>query len=230
MACFLRPDSAACADLNADFDYGYVLMEVRDSGVYRCFVPNPSDGKEVCEVVPSSDCLSSSFIPNCYYNLASLDRLKENPDEIIPSSDGEGLENYAYVAYYTDDACSDFAGVRGAYSLNSYEQLRVGEEEGISCMDKQACFLAPYGQTCMSLLGGVVDEDNFFTVTLETDGVNVYECDPTNEAVGEPICEDIDPQRCNPSSSMFGCNFRMMAAPEFAQDPKKIIHPSEAEW
>jgi hypothetical protein len=232
MACYFFPDGPTCKALNVSLgEQADVYAEERDDGLYVCDNTNWALGQPDCHPVDLETCRKSSLY-NCYILWTLADEFEENPDAFIPSLTAEengsnataGLENYAYLAYYNDNACTDLAAVQGFVAENPFAVTMAGVD-GITCEEAMVCFVHPNSTACAVLLEehGLEDEEATIDIQVREDG-NVYECDTSNEAVDEDTCSVIDPMECK-TSSIYNCNFRWMSAEVFAEDPARLIHP-----
>ena len=127
----------------------------------------------------------------------------------------------AYVVFYTDPVCNDFAAMRGVV-LDNYNYFpKVDDLFFYTCQDKMVCLLNPGGKACESL--SQTDPGLFAYITMEVDSngnqklllcsVDTDECIPTND-------ED-----CNESEFYPGCYARVVWGPDLLSNPIRYITP-----
>jgi hypothetical protein len=223
MACLYQPDGRTCESFGVPTITANVEIDIRDDGIYECDTSNPNLELSECSVLDSSLCYRSS-ISNCFFRVATSGQLTESPDQFIPTSTNlEGLDQYGFLVYYADDACTEMAGLRGFTSDNPYFLPRVGEEQDISCQLSMACYLYDSGETCEQLqLTGDPTQG-----VIQVEGDEVFECDSSNANVDELLCDAIDPLECK-SSSVYQCHFHYRAAAKFAMDPGSTLKPERS--
>jgi hypothetical protein len=133
-----------------------------------------------------------------------------------------------YYAYFTDANCSQFAGIKAVIPNDSpilfTPARKDADEEDISCVDAMACLYMPYGPTCTALLGGGWQGEVAVNFTLDENDV-LYECDPSNAAVGQPECEILNYSSCVPSS-IYNCHWHVFTQNMLRDDPMALIHPT----
>jgi hypothetical protein len=129
------------------------------------------------------------------------------------------VEEFAYLAYFSDSECTKFSANKGFVSNDPYQITPVGGDD-ITCDQAMVLFLSPDGATCEGLVGG---SGNTTNLTIEVREGGVHACDDSNIAVGEPECALIDPQECKASSIYSGCHFRWMTATSFYDSPEDLI-------
>ena len=131
--------------------------------------------------------------------------------------DGSAIGNnstYVYLAYFSDSSCSQFEAIKPILPYDSPTDFTIARKDGngndIPCHDAMACIAMPDGPTCKSFVG---EDPEIVSVnyTLYNDG-SLYECDPSNIAVGQPECATLDYLVCTESSA-YNCHWQF-----FTQD------------
>ena len=147
---------------------------------------------------------------------------------IITTSAAIETVDVLYLGYFTDANCSQFAGIKAVIPNDSpilfTPARKDADEEDISCVDAMACLYMPYGPTCTALLGGGWQGEVAVNFTLDENDV-LYECDPSNAAVGQPECEILNYSSCVPSS-IYNCHWHVFTQNMLRDDPMALIHPT----
>jgi hypothetical protein len=163
---------------------------------------------------PSLHALLASF--------AATSAIAINPAAVDPV-------DVVYFAYFTDANCSQFAGIRAVVPNDPPALFAPAREDAygqdISCVDAMACLYMPYGPTCTALLGGK-QEEVAVNFTLD-DGDVLYECDPSNVAVGQPECATLNYSSCV-QSSVYNCHWHVFTQDMLRDEPISHIPPTVA--
>ncbi|KAL3764625.1 hypothetical protein ACHAW5_001818 [Stephanodiscus triporus] len=229
MACLYMPDGQDCQAFG-ELDTAFLNQTIdADGNMNVCDSSNPDVGLLECEVVPFSSCIESSLY-NCHHKVFTQDMLKDDPTAFIPPGSGNdttGLKNYAFMAYYDDDDCTNMVGMRGFVADNPWGMRANVTTEGIpvDCETSMACFLNENGTICESMdstmnpVAGLMEIDD--------DG-GVYLC---RAILGdsEPSCSVIEPDECVPSTFYPSCQFHWLSAESFAKDPASLVNPQHQE-
>lgn len=219
MACQIDANSNQCEDLDRTVSGSGVTVVTADGQIQECDSTNFVVGQTECFFFEG--CTESSAYPRCNFDIVKTSDLQSDP-MMLANDDPSDLEDYAYLVYYTDDFCTDIAGVKGAVSGTTFEIPRLGRD--VACDDAMACVLQPDGSTCQTIRAvsssGDLDEAK---VRVQTRGDKVFECDSFNEAVGEDTCAVIEPRPCRPSSTIANCHFRWLSARDLATNPRRLV-------
>jgi len=115
-------------------------------------------------------------------------------------------DKYVYIAYYSDSSCSKFAGIKPVFPNSSptiFTKARKDSDgKNIPCYDAMACLYSPDDPTCKAFGELEIVSTNF---TLDKGG-NLYQCDPSNVAIGQPECNDLAYSECF-TSSIYNCHW-----------------------
>jgi hypothetical protein len=232
MACFLSPDGSTCQGLGGSGARTNLTIEVREGGVYECDDSNIAVGEPECAVIDPQECKASSSYFGCHFRWMAATSFYDSPEDLIPKDEdpSSGLEMFGYLAYYSTEDCSEIAALRGFVSDEPF-QLPIGHEDE-TCEMSAACVLHPEGSTCQQLefdTEATVATEANINVEVRDKGGEIYECDDSNIAVGEPECAVIDQQACQSSSVYPTCRFHFRTATNFAMDPADFVSPSPEE-
>ena len=218
IACQIDVDSSACQnDLDRTVSGSAVTVITAEGDVQECDSTNFEIGSPECLFFDG--CEESSAYPHCNFDIVKTSDLQRNP-EMLRNDDPGDLEDYAYLVYYSDSFCTDIAGVRGAVSDTTFEIPRLGSD--VSCDDAMACVLQPEGSTCQTIRA-LTNDLGVSKTRAQTRGDQVFECDSSNEKVGEPKCAVLDPKPCRASSTIANCHFRWLSAQDLAKRPRRLI-------
>ena len=233
MACLLQPDSTNCQALSVSGETANVTRDVRGDKVYECDDSNAGVGQFDCSLILPTTCIQSSAY-NCYFKLVTRGVLVNDPTSVIPSTDElDGLDQYAYVAYYEDedmakDECTNLAGIRGFVSDNDFTVPGQGVDDThiMTCGAVMPCVLSPDGDVCQDEIALTGASAN---ANVRVNASSVFECDDSNTAVNEPECSVIDPDDCRDSSIYTNCHFHWASGVVLlAQDSASVIAPVPA--
>ena len=218
IACQIDVNSGACQNDLARTVSGSVVTVITDDGqIQECDSTNFEIGLPECLFFDG--CEESSAYPHCHFDIVKTSDLQRNP-EMLRNDDPGDLEDYAYLVYYSDSSCTDIAGVKGAVSDTTFEIPRLDSD--VSCDDAMACVLQPDGSTCQTIRS-LTKDLGVSKLRAQTRGDQVFECDSSNEQVGEDTCAVLDPQPCRPSSTIANCHFRWLSAQDLAQRPRRLV-------
>lgn len=135
------------------------------------------------------------------------------------------MEDYAYLAYYEDDACTDLASVVPTATGMTMEFPPVSTSQ-LSCQVQAMCAVDPGSMACSHIRDPNVEvaQVNLETrVDTTTGAVDVYECDTSNAAAGQDECALKTPQDCVQSSIFSNCYFRYLSGNTLAQNPRFLV-------
>ena len=156
-----------------------------------------------------------------------LENFKQTPELMANDNpqDLEMMKEYIYLAYYEDDACTDLSAIVTTASGKQIDLPQVSNPD-LSCNIQAICGIDPASHQCKAIQDVAVAVAERFAETRvdpETNELDVYECDSSNEAVGQEECALFRPQDCGESSIFTNCYFRYVSGPEFATNPRVIV-------
>ena len=219
MACQIDANSNQCENLDRTVSGPGVTVITADGQIQECDSTNFVVGQSECFFFEG--CTASSAYPHCSFDIVKTSDLQYDPTRLA-NDDPSGLEDYAYLVYYTDDSCTDIAGIKSAVSGTTFEIPRLGRD--VACDDAMACVLQPDGSTCETIRAVTSSGDlGEAKVRVQTRGDKVFECDSFNEVVGEDTCAVIEPRPCRPSSTIANCHFRWLSARDLAKHPRRLV-------
>ena len=161
-----------------------------------------------------------------------LDDLQSNP-EIMANDNPEDIEkmqDFTYLLYYDDDACTDLASIEPAAS-GQVLTIPTVSDPNLSCGTQSVCAVDSSSDACKQ----IQDEDSVATVPVwtrvdeDTGEVDILQCDSTNEAAGEAECLKVMPQDCIKSSIFSNCYYRWLSGPALAQNPRYLVGEFESD-
>lgn len=228
MMCRIDPNNEeACPpDMMAEFDV-QLKIEPETGNIVNLLGSNSSrpQGPDVC--LPSR-----RWYKDCYWSYWTLDDLRTQP-EIVANDNPTDLammENYAYLAYYEDDACTDLASLVPTATGMTLEFPPASNSQ-LSCQLQAMCAVDPGSAACSSIRDpdAEVAQVNLETRVDETTGaVDVYECDTSNAAAGQDECALKTPTDCVQSSIYSNCHFRYLSGNTMAQNPRFLVGEVDA--
>lgn len=228
MMCRIDPNNQeACPpDMMAEFDV-QLKIEPTTGNIVNLLGSNSSrpQGPDVC--LPSR-----RWYKDCYWSYWTLDDLRTQP-EIMANDNPADLammENYAYLAYYEDDACTDLASVVPTATGMTLEFPPASNSQ-LSCQLQAMCAVDPESAACSAIrdANAEVAQVNLETrVDTTTGAVDVYECDTSNAAAGQDECALKTPSDCVQSSIYSNCHFRYLSGNTLAQNPRFLVGEVDA--
>ena len=193
--------------------------------------PNVATGiqnsyKDYDSIGPATCLPSTWYAGDCYFNYQRLDDLKSDPMVLANDQpdDLKTMKDYIYFLYYEDDTCTDLASILASASQQTIQVPSVSDPS-LSCEMQSICSLDPTSDECQAIHDGIIVANSLSETRINkaTGEVDVYECDPTNEAVGQDVCNIIHPQDCTKSSVLSNCHFRAISGPELARNPLYLV-------
>ena len=182
------------------------------------------NGPDMCRVS------SGSWFRGCgSYGQKFLVDLQSNP-EIMANDNPEDLEkmqDFLYLIYYEDDACTDLASVITTASGQELTFPTVSDPD-LSCRMQAICGVDPTSDACVRIRDGSSPAEALqfrseSRVDEATGEVGVYTCTLGNGAADEDECNVRKPQDCIKSSVFSNCSFRYLAGPTLAQNPRFLV-------
>lgn len=224
--CRIDPNNEeACPpDMMAEFDIQLKIDPETGNIVNLLGNTSFKQGPDVCPL--------GRWYRDCYWSYWTLDDLRTQP-EIMANDNPADLammENYAYLAYYEDDACTDLASVVPTATGMTLEFPPVSNTQ-LSCQLQAMCAVDPESATCSSIRdpNAEVAQVNLETrVDTTTGAVDVYECDTSNAAAGQDECALKTPSDCVQSSIYPNCHFRYLSGNTLAQNPRFLVGEVDA--
>jgi len=214
--CLVNPESPQCMTMEITKN-GTTTHSVNENGdVFQCDSTN-EDGD--CSFLEYNSCYSSSLFPSCQFYTTKSSVVLAEPN-IISNSDPQGLEDQSYMIFYSDDACSEWAGLKGVTS--GEQTFPVKTDESVSCLDALACAFHPEGDKCKSLT--TVAEPTRMLTMVGDDGVTQM----CGDLEDPSTCEPVDASACVQSELLPSCYYRMASAGNFLSDPASFVVSSSA--
>jgi hypothetical protein len=143
---------------------------------------------------------------------------------LVAAREEEEMEiKFAYLAYFSDPNCTRLGGIKPIFPndyATEFTKARTDVDgNDISCHDGMACVYSPDGPTCAARVG-MYPEVLYLNYTLDGDG-NLFRCDPSNVAEGQPECGNLDYSACI-ASSVYNCHLQ-----PFTQDAMESLFARE---
>ena len=177
--------------------------------VFQCDSTNV-DGD--CSFLEVDSCYESSLFPSCQFYTTKYSVILEDPS-IISNSDAQGLEDSSYILFYSDDACTQWEGLKGVTTGEHVFPLQT--DVSVSCEDAIACAIHPQGDKCQSL---EKTETTTRILSRVQDGV-AQMCETDDDTT----CAPIDSTMCMQSEIVPSCYYRMASAQVLLSDPASYI-------
>ena len=181
-------------------------------------------GPDVCRTPPDG---SPGWYGGCGgWHFQLLDDLQSNPEMMANDNPGdmEKIQDFTYIVFYEDDACTEIASIDPAAS-GQVLTIPTVSDPGLSCRAQSVCAVDPSSDACVQ----IQDENSIATVPVltrvdkDTGEVDILQCDTTNEAVDEDPCLKVMPQDCIKSSVFSNCYYRFLSGPTLAQNPRYLV-------
>jgi hypothetical protein len=191
-----------------------------DNSLLVCDASGVSFGRPACTVNPPL-CEQSNIYPSCTDSVLTGPELVAVPNAMQNLDPPKEVGRSAYLVFYTDPICLDFAAMRGVV-LDAYNYFpKVDDLFFYTCQDKMVCLLNPQGKACESLSQTETGIMAYFTMEEDEDGnqrlltcrVDNDECVPTNDS------------DCVSSEFYPGCYARVVWGPDMLANPVRYIVP-----
>lgn len=226
LSCLLDPFSNECFFVTRGLIQTSTIRVnyTNDGSLLVCVASGQDLGQTTCSVNPPL-CGHNDFYPSCTDSILTGPELVAVPNSLQNIQPPEETERSAYLIFYNDETCLDFAAMRGVV-LDTYNFFpRIDDLPMYTCQDKMVCLLNPQGKACQSLL----QTQHGNMVYLTTDGVDER---------GNPkltVCQvDEEEEKCTPvendefcaTSPMYpGCYARVVWGPYLLANPIRYLTP-----
>ena len=129
----------------------------------------------------------------------------------VVSASEEDSDQIAYLTYYSDDQCRDLT--LSMPVLNDVPfSVPILREATQPCSELVTCVVDAASSQCAAVGGSADMEMANASIQIRNNGQEVWECDTSNEAVGEDTCDSKPPDACFASSVFPGCYVRWVTA------------------
>ena len=129
----------------------------------------------------------------------------------VVSASEEDSDQIAYLTYYSDDQCRDLTLSKPVLNDVPFS-IPILSEATQPCSELVTCAVDAASPQCAAVGGSADTEMANLSVQIRNNGQEVWECDTSNEAVGEETCDFKPPDGCFASSIFPGCYARYVTA------------------
>ena len=224
MFCKVKEESSRCKQLEPTLNGTWTIFPENktwctENQVYEAWDTNSSTEINCLNYIQY--CHSSKASPHCSFDLVPFSELKDNPEIMYNPKPSDLMQEIAYVVYYSDDQCTQLEGLRPFVSGESSSVPDTNQTD-LSCESLMGCFLEPDldGPQCTSLNISTLSDVSF---TVKNQGKDIYEYDPTNVDVGQPVLTERKPEDCYQSSLLPTCHFRLISAVTLGAKPSLLV-------
>ena len=177
-----------------------------------------SPGYNLTECHPHGD-----WYGDCNWVYKTLDNIKAEPDLLLGDyrPDLEARNEFIYLAFYEDDSCTDLATIVTSLSGQTVSVPKAMNNRSLSCAEASLCAVDPAAAICAERMDGE-EMVNLEAVTRPASS-NVYQCDASNEDVGQEECNEYTPTDCIKSSLYVNCHFRYLSGEVLGMNPRLLL-------
>jgi hypothetical protein len=222
LSCLLDPFSNECFFLTKGLiNTAAIVVNYTDDGsLLVCDDSNQVVGQQFCTVNPPI-CEKSNIYPSCTDSVVTGPELVSVPNIMQNFNPPPEVQQSAYMVFYNDPQCLNFAAMRGVV-LDTYNYFpKVDDLRIYSCQDKLVCLLNPNGQACRSLSQSQDGPMAYFTMDTDEDGEQrLFSC-----VAGTDECVPTDDRDCISSELYPGCYARAVWGPDMLSNPIQYITP-----
>ena len=170
-----------------------------------------------------AECQPGDWFGDCNSVYKTLDDIKAEPDLLLGDylPDLEARNEFIYLAFYEDDSCTDLATIVTSLSGQTVSVPKAMNQPSLSCAEASLCAVDPTAAICAERMGGE-EMVNLDAVTRPASS-KVYQCDASNEDVGQDECNEYTPTDCIKSSLYANCHFRYLNGDVMGMDPRLLL-------
>lgn len=206
-------DPASSADCTVGYNFTHTINEETGQVVNPDY---PGENMSECH-------LGSDWYGDCNWDYKTLDEIKAEPELLLGNyhPDLEAVNEFIYLAFYEDDSCTDLATIVTSLSGQTLSVPRAMNNTSLSCAEASLCAVNPAAGICADRVDGE-DSANLNAVTRPISS-SVFQCDTSNEGVGQEECNEYAPADCIESSLYANCHFRYLSGNVLGMNPRLLL-------
>ena len=217
----------ADAASNADCSVGYNFTHTIDEG--KLVNPQyPDANMSKCHT-------DKEWFGDCNWDYKTLDEIKAEPERLLGNYQPEdviGVQGYSeneifefiYLAFYEDDSCTDLTTIVTSLSGQTQNVPIAMNNASLTCGEASLCAVNPAAGICADRVDG-----NTATLKAATQRNVVYQCDTSNEDIGQEECTEYAPTDCTKSSLYANCHFRYLSGSVLGKNPRLLLGENSTE-
>ena len=164
---------------------------------------------------------TSDWYGDCNYDYQTLDDIKYEPDILKNDMEVPAEDEFIYLAFYEDDSCIDLSTIVTKLSGQVLTVPRAMNDTSLSCKDASLCALNPNAPICAERVD--LDDTADLNASARATSDSVFQCDTSNQYVGEEECNEYTPQDCIKSSLYANCYFRYLSGNVMGKNPHLLL-------